>query len=315
VDRTRDNSRRVSGFFQGLCGNEGGQRSELHRSINCSDVVYPAAPVLAMSQVSGAAFVAPSPLSSTLRQAPRRWGSVSRTEPSQSPPSHCISPRASLVADLAFKAIEVGATTFVTQAVMSQQTTTEPAKTKRSWFGGKRKPEPKAQPSDALASALKAFMNSALASDSSMAHKRKSGPSNADGKSPGSVEALTDATGAAVRSVASAASGDRWVKLLVCVMVDLVGSGSLAVPLLGDLLDIFTAPVTTVLLQALFGNGWITAAGLAEEILPGTDGIPTATLAWLAENAGYLKSGGGGNGGNDGGSAAVGKQKTAKARR
>lgn len=83
--------------------------------------------------------------------------------------------------------------------------------------------------------------------------------------------------------------GRKWVKLAICIVIDLVGSGSLAVPIFGDVLDLATAPVTATMLQALFGSSLVTFAGFAEEILPGTDGIPTATLAWIAENNGYLE--------------------------
>ena len=82
----------------------------------------------------------------------------------------------------------------------------------------------------------------------------------------------------------------RWIKLAICICIDLVGSGSLAVPILGDFLDLATAPASAAMLQALFGNSWITTGGLIEEILPGTDTIPTATLAWLAEQSGYLNA-------------------------
>lgn len=82
--------------------------------------------------------------------------------------------------------------------------------------------------------------------------------------------------------------GKKWVKLAICIAIDLIGSGSLAVPFLGDALDIVTAPMSAVMLQALFGSSLVTIGGFMEEILPGTDGIPTATLAWLAENNGFL---------------------------
>lgn len=78
----------------------------------------------------------------------------------------------------------------------------------------------------------------------------------------------------------------KWVKLGMCLIIDLIGSGSLPIPLLADALDIAWAPISALCLQALFGNGLITAAGFAEEFLPGTDGIPTATLAWVNEHYG-----------------------------
>ncbi len=78
----------------------------------------------------------------------------------------------------------------------------------------------------------------------------------------------------------------KWVKLGMCLVIDLIGSGSLPVPLLADALDLAWAPVSALCLHALFGNALITAAGFAEEFLPGTDGVPTATLAWVNEHYG-----------------------------
>lgn len=76
----------------------------------------------------------------------------------------------------------------------------------------------------------------------------------------------------------------KWKKLAICLLIDLIGSGSLPIPLLADALDLVTAPLSAIMLHALFGNPFVTTAVLVEELLPGTDGIPTATLAWIAEN-------------------------------
>ena len=84
-------------------------------------------------------------------------------------------------------------------------------------------------------------------------------------------------------------NNDKYVKLVICIAVDLIGSGSLAVPLVGDALDLFCAPLIALVLQALYGSSFITLGGFTEELLPGTDAIPTATLAWIAEQMGYLE--------------------------
>lgn len=91
-------------------------------------------------------------------------------------------------------------------------------------------------------------------------------------------------------SLQTVAGRRKWTKLAVCVLIDLIGSGGLGVPLVSDLLDVVTAPLAALALHALFGNPVITSAGFVEEILPGTDGIPTASLAWLLEHYGYLSS-------------------------
>ena len=114
---------------------------------------------------------------------------------------------------------------------------------------------------------------------------------------------------------------DPGVKLALCILIDLIGSSSYAVlhprsqkhaitqattcnrgetskigfsledrstlaqaPLLGDGLDIAWAPVSAALVQYLFGNAIFSGFALVEEILPGTDFIPTATICWFFEN-------------------------------
>ncbi|GAB0489358.1 hypothetical protein MMPV_000576 [Pyropia vietnamensis] len=73
------------------------------------------------------------------------------------------------------------------------------------------------------------------------------------------------------------------VKLLVCIGLD--GAGFL----LGDVADAAYAPVLAAALQGLFGDARVTAAGVAEESVPGRGNVPTATLAWCAEQAGLLR--------------------------
>lgn len=72
-------------------------------------------------------------------------------------------------------------------------------------------------------------------------------------------------------------------KLLLCVGLD--GAGFL----LGDAADVAYAPVLAAALQGLFGDARVTAAGVAEESVPGRGNVPTATLAWCAERAGLLR--------------------------
>lgn len=109
---------------------------------------------------------------------------------------------------------------------------------------------------------------------------------------PKDVESLCDAFEMFLKKLPSTLTpenNDRYVKLVICILVDLIGSGSLAIPLLGDALDLFCAPLIALVLQALYGSSFITLGGFTEELLPGTDAIPTATLAWIAEQTGYLE--------------------------
>lgn len=68
-------------------------------------------------------------------------------------------------------------------------------------------------------------------------------------------------------------------KLLVCLAIDVVGSSSEVIPILGELTDVIYAPIAATLLRSLYGgSNVIFALEFAEEILPFTDILPLATL-------------------------------------
>mmetsp|Transcript_9646 Transcript_9646/g.20152 ORF Transcript_9646/g.20152 Transcript_9646/m.20152 type:complete len:100 (+) Transcript_9646:3-302(+) len=73
------------------------------------------------------------------------------------------------------------------------------------------------------------------------------------------------------------------MKLLACLGLDFCGNASYLIPGLGEGFDLAYAPAQAVALQMLFNSKFITVFGLAEEILPFTDIVPTATLAWILE--------------------------------
>ena len=72
--------------------------------------------------------------------------------------------------------------------------------------------------------------------------------------------------------------------LLFCVLMDMIGYATYAIPLFGELADIIWAPFSAAIFYASFG-GWKGALGgfgnLIEELLPGTDIIPSFTIMWL----------------------------------
>lgn len=175
----------------------------------------------------------------------------------------------SVTNDLIFKALELGVGTFVGNAVASQRA----AKKEESsgFFGLGKKDRPGKKSKESVASKASSVDTGFV--DDVFGEVMKLGDQ---------LQSVVDSAGPPDKK--------KWVKLAVCIIIDLIGSGSLGIPIFGDLLDVVTAPVTTAMLQAIFGNTFITVAGFVEEILPGTDGIPTATLAWLAENSGYLQS-------------------------
>jgi hypothetical protein len=75
--------------------------------------------------------------------------------------------------------------------------------------------------------------------------------------------------------------------LVFCILMDLVGYATYAVPVLGEFGDILWAPVSAIIFMATFG-GWKGVLGgmgnFIEELLPGTDFIPSFTLMWFIQN-------------------------------
>jgi hypothetical protein len=69
--------------------------------------------------------------------------------------------------------------------------------------------------------------------------------------------------------------------------MDAIGYFTYAVPLIGEIGDILWAPVSALVFTISFG-GWRGVLGglfnFVEEILPGTDFIPSFTIAWVIQN-------------------------------
>ena len=76
------------------------------------------------------------------------------------------------------------------------------------------------------------------------------------------------------------------VSLLFCILMDLVGYATYAVPVLGELGDIFWAPISAFIFWRTFGS-WKGALGgmfnFVEELLPGLDFIPSFTIMWFLQ--------------------------------
>lgn len=72
--------------------------------------------------------------------------------------------------------------------------------------------------------------------------------------------------------------------LAFCIVMDLLGYATFALPFFGEFLDILWAPISAMIFYRTFG-GWKGAFGgifnFIEEILPGLDFIPTFTLTWM----------------------------------
>lgn len=76
--------------------------------------------------------------------------------------------------------------------------------------------------------------------------------------------------------------------LFFCILMDLVGYATYAVPFLGEFGDILWAPISSLVFMTSFG-GWKGVLGgfgnFIEELLPGTDFIPSFTIMWFIQNA------------------------------
>ena len=76
----------------------------------------------------------------------------------------------------------------------------------------------------------------------------------------------------------------KEVSILFCLVMDAIGYTSYVIPFLGEFSDIIWAPVSAFIFYKTFG-GWKGALGgvfdFIEEILPGTDFIPSFTLMWI----------------------------------
>lgn len=75
-------------------------------------------------------------------------------------------------------------------------------------------------------------------------------------------------------------------KLVASLAIDFLGNATFVVPGLGEMADVLWAPVSAKMVDTLYKESSPHAKYVAfmEEILPFTDFIPTATLAWVKEN-------------------------------
>jgi hypothetical protein len=71
--------------------------------------------------------------------------------------------------------------------------------------------------------------------------------------------------------------------LLLCILMDVIGYASFAVPGLGEFSDIVWAPISAFMFYKTFGGAKGAFGGIfnfVEEILPFTDFIPSFTIMW-----------------------------------
>jgi hypothetical protein len=81
-----------------------------------------------------------------------------------------------------------------------------------------------------------------------------------------------------------------WFRLALSIVLDGLGSASYLLPGLGEGFDLAWAPIQTVLIMALYNHNnapsamdYLKYVSMAEELLPFTDILPTATIGWCME--------------------------------
>jgi hypothetical protein len=72
-----------------------------------------------------------------------------------------------------------------------------------------------------------------------------------------------------------------------CILMDLIGCASYIFPILAEFTDIVWAPISAYIFYKTFGGkiGQVGAViNFIEEIVPGTDIVPSFTIAWFYNN-------------------------------
>lgn len=73
----------------------------------------------------------------------------------------------------------------------------------------------------------------------------------------------------------------KYIKLGLAVLIDLIGVATYMIPGIGESIDLFWAPISGLFIFMLFPSRKLLAfGGAVEEMIPFTDFMPTAIIAW-----------------------------------
>lgn len=79
-----------------------------------------------------------------------------------------------------------------------------------------------------------------------------------------------------------------FTKLLICIVIDIIGTSSELIPVVGEISDVAWSPIAAYVLRSLYGgSNVIFLFEFVEEILPFTDVLPLATICWFIETFYY----------------------------
>jgi hypothetical protein len=73
----------------------------------------------------------------------------------------------------------------------------------------------------------------------------------------------------------------KYSALVQSLIIDALGMLSYALPGMFEVTDVAIAPLLAIWIWALHRNSVAAAIGFAEELLPFTDVVPTATITWF----------------------------------
>lgn len=79
---------------------------------------------------------------------------------------------------------------------------------------------------------------------------------------------------------------DRTTKLILALIIDAIGLASYTIPVIAEATDFFWGPLSGILIYMIFKTRPKVAlagglGGIIEEITPGFDFIPTASVVWF----------------------------------
>jgi len=99
---------------------------------------------------------------------------------------------------------------------------------------------------------------------------------------PGTFRKATDIPGFTSTTTTNNKITPDLGKLLICLTIDIVGSSSEVLPIVGEVIDVVYAPLAATVLRNLYGsNNILFGLEFAEEILPFTDILPLATIWYV----------------------------------
>uniref|UniRef100_A9A674 Uncharacterized protein n=1 Tax=Methanococcus maripaludis (strain C6 / ATCC BAA-1332) TaxID=444158 RepID=A9A674_METM6 len=81
-----------------------------------------------------------------------------------------------------------------------------------------------------------------------------------------------------------------YQKLIISIALDIAGMATYLIPGIGESADLIWAPIYALIIRKLYHSSILGIFGGFEEILIGTDAIPSATIFWILETLRIIKN-------------------------